>query len=219
MSSFSDPILWPSSVGVEPTSTHLRATTAKRPTTKKTKESDTILLVEESILDDEWSKALITNFLSLDEPMPSTTTITASASIPSISLQQVQPQDDRRLRFKSLITPMAGLFQWMKIPQNADHKDWFYPQHLPHIFNMHAIIANSEEFCRLSLDMIDEVAFPSLDSWIENLILKVKQHSFQPKSDEPPRIVLLFYDLDKQVTKVQKKVYYFVVLDCLLIAL
>lgn len=167
-------------------------------------------MVEESLLTDDWTAALTANFLTMEEPLPSnsTSSSSSSAAAPSTGSRSAQGSGpvDKRLRFKSLITPFAGLFQWLKVPANANHSDWIYNQHLPHLYNMHAILGNCEEFCRLSLESSDEVSFPSLDKWIERLLDRLRQYSFRPKEDEKPRVVLILSDIDKQVTKLQKKV-------------
>lgn len=215
MSSFSDPIVWPtapSSSSATTSSSGARAATTKRTTTKKSRESDTILMVEESLLGEDWTTGLSTYFLSMDEPMTSSSvSSSSSAAAAAASSSGGRPAQgntaiDRRLRFKTLITPFAGLFQWLKVPPNANHTDWIYNQHLPHLYNMHAILGNGEEFCRLALESTDDVSFPSLDKWIERLLDRLRQYSFRPKDGEKPRVVLILSDIDKQVTKLQKKV-------------
>lgn len=209
MSSFSDPIVWPTAPSSSGSSSGARATTTKRTTAKKSRESDTILMVEESLLSEDWTAALTANFLAMDEPMTSSSASSSSSTVaPSSGGRPAQGNTttDRRLRFKSLITPFAGLFQWLKVPPNANHTDWIYNQHLPHLYNMHAILGNCEEFCRLALESTDDVSFPSLDKWIERLLDRLRQYSFRPKDGEKPRVVLILSDIDKQVTKLQKKV-------------
>lgn len=166
-------------------------------------------MVEESLLGEDWTAALTANFLAMDEPMTtSSASSSSSTAAPSSGGRPAQGNTttDRRLRFKSLITPFAGLFQWLKVPPNANHNDWIYNQHLPHLYNMHAILGNCEEFCRLALESTDDVSFPSLDKWIERLLDRLRQYSFRPKDGEKPRVVLILSDIDKQVTKLQKKV-------------
>lgn len=182
---------------------------AKRIGVKKIKESNTVLLVEESLLNEEWIAALRTQFLTIDESMPTKPSIESNSSNEDAtssgsSLQMIV--DERRLRYKSLTTPLAGLIQWFKIPSFSDHKAWFYSDHLPHLYNMHVLLGNSVEFCKHALQAVDGVSFTEVDTWIERLIAKTRQHCFQSNEGEAPRIVLLFSDLDKQITKEQKKV-------------
>lgn len=166
----------------------------------KRKESDLKMIVEESLVDSTWLSALKENFLTENEAFPNVDGI-------NFEPNGTENPDTRRFRYQLFVTPLAGLIQWTRVQNSVRRQDALYSDVLNTLNSVSVIAANSAELCRRALLSSDDVTFIEVDEYLQKMIQNFEKHCKRPSDDSNiSRVILLFTDLEKQITKAQKKV-------------
>lgn len=167
-----------------------RFKTDSKPTTSSVapKKSKLLMLVEESVITNEWNSVLANEFLCL-------------------SAVSSEVQAPKRFKYLSVTTPMAGLFQWIRSNSSQNYNQYEYLQLVHMMLPINVVITQNEDFCRRCLQPSTDIdnPFPAVDEYVEKLLAKLKQFSIDPTGPTIPKLSLILLEIDKFVSKTQKR--------------
>lgn len=152
------------------------------------KKSKLLMIVEESVVTNEWNSVLGNDFTCLS---------TNSTEIPA----------PKRFKYLNVTTPMAGLFQWIRADNSRNYNNYDYLELVPLMLPINVIITQNEDFCRRCLQPSNDIdnPFPAVDEYLEKLLTKLKQFSADPTGPTIPKLTLILLEIDKFASKAQKK--------------
>lgn len=153
--------------------------------TSSSQKRKTVMLLEESLLNKDWEKALQEGFKEI---------------LKDTNNQNIEEKFD----YIPVTTPFAGLVQWVKIvPDKKDINDYQYTEMQGFLESPAVVIVQNEDFCNKVLLSQDGIEFDAISEYVNKITSRLKP--FYPK-DKTIKLIFALVDIDKQILTVQKKV-------------
>jgi hypothetical protein len=169
-------------------STSLNPEAKKRKLQQMQSKNDIFIVFEESLLTEDVKSSFSDFFMKSsdrDNEMP-------------VDLEQ----ENMKFPYVEVTTPATGLIHWIR-SKDILNNGVLYNEIVPLLLPTAAIVISCDDFCNRIVESEDGLDFPSLDQMIEKQLNKVKKLTEKYLSI---KFVFIFVNLDKSISKLQRKV-------------